>query len=287
MENTSSATPTSWLTIGSIIVIVIVVVIFLQYSSDDESLPVVQPIVEEISKIKPILVAPIEEVNVLQTPEPEELTVEEKMLEEPLKPTLPSLEESDSWLKAKLPTLTWREELLKLVIDDDIIRRLVVFTDNFAQGIIAYEHSLLVKPKTAFSARELEQDGQSVLKWDETSSRRFSLYVDLLRSLDSDTLISWYFELKPLIDQAYGELGYPDSDFTEVLQDAITKVLDMDIPKSSLDLVRPSVMYQFKDQNIEQQDDVEKFMLRLGKENLLVIKSVLLEMNEKLSRGEP
>jgi hypothetical protein len=46
-------------------------------------------------------------------------------------------------------------------------------------------------------------------------------------------------------------------------------------------------MFQFKDQNIEQQDDVEKFMLRLGKENLLVIKSVLLEINEKLSRGEP
>jgi hypothetical protein len=61
----------------------------------------------------------------------------------------------------------------------------------------------------------------------------------------------------------------------------------MDIPKSSLDLVRPSVMFQFKDQNIEQQDDVEKFMLRLGKENLLVIKSVLLEINEKLTRGEP
>jgi hypothetical protein len=287
MENTSSATPTSWLTIVTIIVIVGVVVIFLLYPSDDESIPEVQPIVEETIEVQPIIEAPIEEPSVVLISEPEEETVEEKIPEEPLKPILPLLEESDSWIKEKLPTLTWRKELLKLVIDDDIIRRLVVFTDNFTQGIIAYEHSLLVKPKTAFFARELEQDGQPMLKWNETSSRRFSLYVDLLRSLDSDTLISWYFELKPLIDQAYGELGYPDSDFTDVLQDAITKVLDMDIPKSSLDLVRPSVMFQFKDQNIEQQDDVEKFMLRLGKENLLVIKSVLLEINEKLSRGEP
>ena len=98
-------------------------------------------------------------------------------------------------------------------------------------------------------------------------------------------LISWYFELKPLINEAYQELGYPDDDFTDVLQEAITKVLDMNIPDSTLELERPSVMYKYKDPQIEQLDDTEKFMLRLGKENLLVIKSILLELNEKLSRG--
>jgi len=64
-------------------------------------------------------------------------------------------------------------------------------------------------------------------------------------------------------------------------------VLDMEIPKERLELIRPSVMYQFKNQEVEKRDDVEKLLLRLGKENLLVIKSVLLEMNEKLSRARP
>ena len=43
-------------------------------------------------------------------------------------------------------------------------------------------------------------------------------------------------------------------------------------------------MYKYKDQSIESLDNAEKLMIRLGKENLLVIKSVLLEINEKLQK---
>ena len=44
-------------------------------------------------------------------------------------------------------------------------------------------------------------------------------------------------------------------------------------------------MYKYKDESLESLDDAEKLLLRLGKENLLVIKSVLLEINEKLARA--
>ena len=165
-----------------------------------------------------------------------------------------------------------------------MIRRFVVFTDNFAQGNLAYEHSPLIKPSTKFVANEIKNGASSDWKWDESATRRFTLYVDLLRSFDSETLVQWYFEMKPLIDQAYSELGYPDENFTEVLHDAITKVLDMEIPKDPLDLVRPSVMFRYKDAEVEELDDADKLLLRLGKENLLVIKSVLLEINERLAR---
>jgi hypothetical protein len=102
--------------------------------------------------------------------------------------------------------------------------------------------------------------------------------------MDSEMLVQWYVELKPLIDQAYQELGYPDDEFGDVLQDAITKVLDMEIPKTLPELNRPSVMYKYKDESLESLDDAEKLLLRLGKENLLVIKSVMLEINEKFAR---
>ncbi|MFT5759313.1 MAG: hypothetical protein ACI9LM_004070 [Alteromonadaceae bacterium] len=200
---------------------------------------------------------------------------------------LPTLDESDSWLQEKLPALTWRKELLKLVINDDMIRRFVVFTDNFSQGLVAYEHSPLVAPSSGFSALEEKSDNnesKTKWQWDEISTRRFSLYVDLLRSVDTDSLVEWYIELKPLIDQAYSELGYPDNDFSEVLQSTITRVLDMELPKEPIELVRPSVMYRYKNAEIEALDDADKLLLRLGKENLLVIKSVLLEINEKLTR---
>jgi len=284
MENSQPTSSTPWVFIVSVIAVIVIAAIAWQYSTTEkEQAPIV-----EVAEIEPV-----EEQSelVMEVPVAAEEVVVEKIVEEPEvlepEPVLPTLAESDSWLKEKLPSITWRKELLKLVIDDDMIRRFVVFTDNFSQGTLAYEHSPLVQPTVSFSAREVKEEGKQVLKWDDTTSRRFSLYVDLLRSVDSDTLISWYFELKPLIDQAYEELGYPDEDFTDILQDAITKVLDMEIPKERLELVRPSVMYQYKNEDIEKLDDVNKLLLRLGKENLLVIKSVLLEINEKIARGRP
>lgn len=285
MENSPqppTSTTTPWGLIGGIIAVVLLALAWILLSKSEPQIED-QPAQEPIAIIEPEeIVEPISApLNIEPEIEEQDESVDEVIKQERV---LPTLQESDQWLAEKLPTITWRKELLKLVIDDDMIRRLVVFTDNFAQGVLAYEHSPLIKPNAAFSAKEINENGQVVIKWDETSSRRFSLYVDLLRSVDSDTLVSWYYELKPLVDEAYRELGYPNEDFTDILQEAMTKVLDMDIPKERLELTRSSVMYQFKNEEIEKLDDAEKLMLRLGKDNLLVIKSVLLEISEKLAR---
>ena len=100
--------------------------------------------------------------------------------------------------------------------------------------------------------------------------------------MDVDSLVQWYFDLKPLIDKAYGELGYSDSNFTVTLQTAIDRVLDMQIPESSPELIRPSVMFKYKDQKLEKLSDADKLLLRIGKDNLLVLKSLLLKINEKI-----
>ncbi len=215
-----------------------------------------------------------------------ELVEEEKPAVQEIVITLPELNESDDWLKNKLPDLTWRNELIPLLVTEDIIRRFVVFTDNFSQGLLAYEHSLFVQPKDKFSVDEQSvnvEGEQNVWQWDSKTSKRFDLYVDLLRSVDSTTLVNWYIDMKPLIDEAYRELGY-EEDFTYALQDAITRVLDMELPKSAMEVTRTSVMYKFQDPQLEALDDSDKLLLRIGKENLLIIKSVLLEINEKLSQ---
>ncbi len=279
-ENIQKQTP--WGIIAIIVVIILAIVVW-QYMGKDEAPLVIEPVVE----ITPVAVETEEEPIIEEVVAQIEVIEPAPQIEvEPVKP-LPTLNESDSWVQEKLPSLTWRKELLKLVVNDDMIRRFVVFTDNFSKGVIAYEHSPFVKPVASFSAKEFrdtENKGQAAWQWDESATRRFSLYVDLLRSIDTDTLMVWYIEVKPLIDEAYQELGYPDANFTETLQDAIIRVLDTQIPKSALSLTRPSVMYKFSDEELEGRDDADKLLLRLGRENLLVIKSILLEINEKLSR---
>jgi len=272
-----------WPLIVFIIVIIVGIGIAWQFTGNVEELtPIVEPVVEKAEKVpEPVF-------EELKDEEPEEEVVE--LVPDIIEPVLPSLDESDDWLKIKLPEITWRKELLKLVIDEDMIRRFVVFTDNFAQGVVAYEHSPFTLPKSKFSpdqANVSQQNNKEVWQWDESSTRRFSLYVDLMRSMDSESLVQWYFEVKPLIDEAYSELGYGDDDFTQTLQDAITRVLDMELPsKPSMTLVRPSVMYQFSDADLESLPESDKLLLRLGKDNLLVMKSVLLELHEELAQQE-
>ena len=274
--------PSKAILVGIIAVLSLLILSWLFFDKDEEKLVEVVPAVVEA--VVPIEVEEPVEIEEQEVIEPIVEVIEE--IVEVIEP-LPTLDESDGWLQEKLPSLTWRKELLKLVINEDMIRRFVVFTDNFSQGLIAYEHSPLVAPVTAFSATEkngANNQSKTTWQWDDSSTRRFSLYVDLLRSVDTDSLVEWYVELKPLIDQAYSELGYPDDDFTEVLQSTITRVLDMELPKEPIELVRPSVMYRYKNAETEALDDADKLLLRLGKDNLLVVKSILLEINEKLAR---
>jgi hypothetical protein len=290
----ASQTKASWPLIVFIILVIIAIGVAWQFTGD-KSEPVVinEPvlIVEEMPETMEVLPAPIVEI-------PEVIVIDNEVIIEPVEDPLPSLDNSDDWLKLKLPEITWRKELLKLIIDEDMIRRFVVFTDNFAQGIIAYEHSPFILPNAKFTTEinsvqksELTSSDnalpvkKNIWQWNEDSSKRFSLYVDLLRSMDSESLVQWYSDIKPLINEAYSELGYED-DFTNTLQDAITRVLDMELPKSSMALIQPSVMYKFADAELEALPDTDKLLLRLGKDNLLVMKSVLLELHEKLAQQE-
>lgn len=293
-EANSSEKNSGPLIIGIVTVVLLIIAIW-QFSLDKETVPAILP--EEIA-IEPV--KPVEEAVQVTIDEPIELptiqaneetiveafvsTEPEVVVEEPVTPILPEIDDSDEYIKVKLPELTWRNELLSLLVTDDIIRRFVVFTDNFSQGLLAYEHSPFIKPKSKFSVDEKTEvvEGKSnVWHWDSKTSQRFDLYVDLLRSVDSSVLVDLYMESKPLIDEAYSELGY-DEDFTYTLQDAIIRVLDMELPQSAMDITRSSVMYKYQDPKLESLADSDKLLLRVGKENLLIIKSVLLEINEKL-----
>jgi len=303
----TSENKASWPLIAFITLVIIAMGVAWQFTGDkSESIVIDEPmlIAEEIAEIVKELTEPVIETTVA-------VVIDEEIIE-PVKDPLPLLDNSDDWLKLKLPEITWRKELLKLIVDEDMIRRFVVFTDNFAQGIIAYEHSPFTLPDVKFTpeidsvvfqstvkntVQHTDQESektstdsplpikQNVWQWNESSSHRFSLYVDLIRSMDSENLVQWYSEIKPLFDEAYNELGYED-DFTNTLQDAITRVLDMELPKSSMALIQPSVMYKFADPDLEALPDSDKLLLRIGKDNLLVMKSVLLELHEKLAQQE-
>ena len=60
---------------------------------------------------------------------------------------------------------------------------------------------------------------------DPRSYERYNPHGDAIAALDSVGTASLYLTLKPRINDAYRELGYPDADFDRVLERAIGVLL--------------------------------------------------------------
>ncbi len=283
----------SWVLIAVILSVVLAMFLFWKFSfSTDDAEPIQETVIERQQEVAQAssseeMVDDVVE-DTIQEPDfsgtqiiDESVSVPDvvsNVTEEPTEDNVIELDESDSWVQEKLTEIIWRKELLELFINEDMVRRFVVFVDNFAQGNVSYNNSPVVKPLGKFTVKNIDNSEYI----DSSNYQRFSRYIELLQAVDVDLLIEKYVEFEPLLKSAYSELGYPDDDFKDKLLEAINKVLDVELPKSKPALIQPSVMYKYEDEELESLDDAEKLMLRIGKENLLVIKSILLEVNEKL-----
>lgn len=276
-ESSVQSSGTSLIFVGLVVVVVAVFAyLFLQNDSPTVSVDEPTPITE------PVVVEPVPEPEVEPT-EPEAFEPIEPIAEPiDLVPTLPELDSSDDYVFNTLTELSFRKELTSLILTDDLIRRMVVFTDNFAKGDMAYSHLPLKTPHGHFSAVKVSTEGEDVYRLTEANVVRYQPYIELLNSFEPDTLVDNFIEVKPLFEQAYAELGYPNKNFNDVLQQAIDKVLDFKQPSNDPKLVRPSVIFEYQDPNIESLPETDKFLMRLGKENLLQLKAVSLTLNNKL-----
>ena len=176
---------------------------------------------------------------------------------------LPSLNESDTPFRRALLALDTTELLTDLLVDEELIRKFVVVVDNMAEGRIPRKHSIVQLPKTKF--RATESNGSIWL--DGFNFGRYDAYVTLLVALDNEKLTHLYQRYYPLMQQAYGELGYPRRSFHQRLLEALDELLDSPIVPRAIALEQPSVMYKFVDPELEQLSDVHKQLLRLGPAN--------------------
>lgn len=194
----------------------------------------------------------------------------------PVKPTLPPLDESDSNVFAAL-TANLTAKSAALVVNDDIIRRGVVFVNNLAQGKVAKKH-LPVNPLVeGFSVNQGD-----VLITSEQSYQRYQPYVTLLNAFSTEQLMQLYHTYLPLLDQAYDEIGDPKSSFTQQLIQAIEQLLATPKMTAPVPLLRDSVTYKYAYSEWESLSPAQKQLLRMGDENITLIKQKLRAFLQKL-----
>ena len=202
----------------------------------------------------------------------------------PVKPTepsfiLPDLSASDPLVRDGVPALVTHPDIGNLLTSDELIRKFVVLTDNVARGKVPRQHVDFLAPDGEFKATKLDEDTYLL---DEKSYRRFDHLADVVSSFNSRRTVEFYILVRPLLQEAFQELGYGDEPFDEEVLIAMEHLLEAPIITYPIRLNRPVVMYKFEDLKLESLSDTQKQLIRMGPRNTSLIQAKLTELIREL-----
>ncbi len=187
---------------------------------------------------------------------------------------------SDDKVREAVAKMEPSSVLVSWLVDEELLRHFVVLMDNIANGDIPSKQMVLKSPAGELA---VESSGEAYIL-SPTNYERYSAYTKLLSALPPETVMNYYQQFYPLLQQAYAELGYPKRSFHYRLLDAVEVVLNapMPDPEQRLSLQRPSVMYTYADEALEQRSDVQKLLLRMGAQNASLLKESLWQWKRLL-----
>ena len=192
------------------------------------------------------------------------------------KPTLPSLDQSDTAVKQDINEASSRAA--QLLTEEFVIRKAVRAISALAGGELVNQYRPFKDPSTPFAATKTG-DKFAIA---ESNYRRYTPYIEALDQMGSERVEQMYWHYYPLMQEAYAELGMDKREFREVSLTAINQMLNLpDIPEE-IALEQPTVMYKFADPALEELPAAQKLMLRLGPENRAKLLPILVDLQQAL-----
>ncbi|MFQ6006575.1 MAG: DUF3014 domain-containing protein, partial [Woeseia sp.] len=193
---------------------------------------------------------------------------------------LPALDQSDEYLKLALADVLGSTTVAEMLAETDLITRIVVTVDNLPRDHVAER----IRPVAALAAPfDAEAAGNNEYTISPDSYRRYDLLVDLVTSADLDELTEVYGRFYPLFQKAYVDLGYPNAYFNDRLVAVIDHLLMTPQVQEPVSLVRPHVLYEFADMDLESLSSGQKLLLRMGAEHAARIKATLRELRLRIA----
>ena len=105
----------------------------------------------------------------------------------------------------------------------------------------------------------------------------------LFLSFDENKLIALYKKYKPLLEEAYKELGIQGANFHDSFINAINILLATPVIKGNIYIKHNVISYVFLDKELEKLNKAQKQFLRMGPENIKKIKIRLQLIKELLN----
>ena len=268
-----------------IIGVIIVVILALVFWPSKEE----EPVAPEPEVIQPDAEAPVEEVpDVFETkPAPPPLELEEPdevpPMPEPVEPDPEPLDVSDPAIKSSLQEISTAtdDSVNRMIVNEGLLQRFVVSVTNLANDEMAPNHQLLTPPEQTF--RVYSQAGKQWI--DAASYKRYTPYVNMLESFESEALLGMYDIYKGDIQDKYAEIGDLNKNFNEVVLDAIDQLLDTPEVPVPVEVYTDSVTYKYTDPRLENLNEPQKQLLRTGPDNMRRIKAKLREIKVLLEEN--
>ena len=220
---------------------------------------------------------PVIETEKEQIPPQSEEAVEKEKKQMPSSVPV-ALDESDEWIRNLVKELSSYPKFLSLLMTDDIVRKFTAAVDNIANGASPQHQVDFFSPEGSF---KVVKKGERYYINPETYER-YDVVADIFSSLDSDKCAEIYRLIKPLIQEAYEDLGYPDEDFQVTFRKAIIELLDVPVIERDILLEKKVITYEIADDKLERLSPAQKHLFRMGPENIMIIQKKLREIASAL-----
>jgi Protein of unknown function (DUF3014) len=187
---------------------------------------------------------------------------------------LPPLPETDPIVRQLVGNLSSHPTIAAWLATDQLVRNFTVVVFNIAGGRTPAKQLSRVRPVGRF---QVAVSGTNVAI-DPRSYRRYDAYADAVAGLDAQGTARLYATLKPRIQDAYRELGYPDGNFDQALERAIVELLKTPVIEGTIALRPKSVAYEFSDPALQSLSSAQRQFLRMGPRNVRLIQAKLREI---------
>lgn len=187
---------------------------------------------------------------------------------------LPELGQTDPIVRQLVGALSSHPKVAAWLTTDQLIRNFTTVVVNIANGRSPSRQLGTVRPTGEFVARE---EGE-MAHIDPQSYRRYDEYADAIGALDAQGTARLYSTLKPRIQDAYRELGYPEGDFDQAMERAMIEILNTPIVEGEIGLVPKSVSWEFADPKLQSLSSAQRQFLRMGPRNMKIVKGKIREI---------
>ena len=127
------------------------------------------------------------------------------------------------------------------------------------------------------------------------NAKRYAEFVSWVETLDAKAVVALYRRMYPQLQRAYEDLGYSGRSFNNRVLSVIDHLLEtpsvaepigVNLPnvKGPIQPVRPWVIVEFADEELEEKSSGQKLMLRIGKDNAQRLKVKLRELRAALTQ---